>query len=111
MILDLILIQCIIVFIIDLSGAVDSFKLFISNILTKGKIQTTNYDLKPFTCSLCMTHWLGLLYLILTSQFTFGSYGLVCLLAFLTPVTSSILLYCKDLIIYVINKLNTKLYV
>lgn len=111
MIIDLILIQLIIVFIIDLSGAVESFKLFISKILTKGKIQTTNFDLRPFTCSLCSTWWIGLIYLLVCHSFTIPYIALVALLSFLTPLSSSILLLIKDLAIFLVNKLNMKLYV
>ena len=111
MIIDLILIQLIIVFIIDLSGAVESFKLFLSKILTKGKIQTTNFDLKPFTCSLCSTWWIGLIYLLICHSFTIPYIALVALLSYLTPLSSSILLLIKDLAIFLINKLNMKLYV
>ena len=111
MIIELILIQLIIVFIIDLSGAVESLKLFISKILTKGKIQTTNFDLKPFTCSLCSTWWIGLIYLLICHSFTIPYIALVALLSFLTPLSSSILLLIKDLAIFLVNKLNMKLYV
>lgn len=111
MIIDLILIQLIIVYIIDLSGAVESLKLFISKILTKGKIQTTNFDLKPFTCSLCMTWWIGLIYLLICHSFTIPYIALVALLSYLTPLSSSILLLIKDLVIFLVNKLNMKLYV
>ena len=111
MIIDLILIQLIIVFIIDLSGAAESFKLFISKILTKGRIQTTNFDLKPFTCSLCSTWWIGLIYLLICHSFTIPYIALVALLSYLTPLSSSILLLIKDLAIFLINKLNMKLYV
>ena len=110
MIIDLILIQLIIVFIIDLSGAVESFKLFISKILTKGRIQTTNFDLKPFTCSLCSTWWIGLIYLLICHSFTIPYIALVALLSYLTPLSSSILLLIKDLTIFLVNKLNMKLY-
>ena len=111
MIIELILIQLIIVFIIDLSGVVESFKLFLSKILTKGKIQTTNFDLKPFTCSLCSTWWIGLIYLLICHSFTIPYIALVALLSYLTPLSSSILLLIKDLAIFLINKLNMKLYV
>lgn len=105
MIIDLILIQLIIVYIIDLSGAVESFKLFISKILTKGKIQTTNFDLKPFDCSLCSTWWIGLIYLLICHSFTIPYIALVALLSFLTPVSNNILLLIKDLIGFEINKI------
>ena len=111
MIIDLILIQLIIVFIIDLSGAVESFKLFISKHLTKNKIVTTNFSIKPFDCSLCSTWWIGLIYLLICHSFTIPYIALVALLSYLTPLSSSILLLIKDLAIFLINKLNMKLYV
>lgn len=111
MIINLILIQLIIVFIIDLSGAVDSLKLFISKYLTKNKIVTTNFSLKPFDCSLCSTWWIGLIYLLICHSFTIPYIALVALLSYLTPLSSSILLLIKDLTIFIINKLNMKLYV
>lgn len=111
MIIDLILIQLIIVFIIDLSGAVESFKLFISKHLTKNKIVTTNFSIKPFDCSLCSTWWIGLIYLLICHSFTIPYIALVALLSFLTPLSSSILLLIKDLAIFLVNKLNMKLYV
>ena len=111
MIIELILIQLIIVFIIDLSGVVDSIKLFISKHLTKNKIVTTNFSIKPFDCSLCSTWWTGLIYLLICHSFTIPYIALVALLSYLTPLSSSILLLIKDLAIFLINKLNMKLYV
>ena len=111
MIIELILIQLIIVFIIDLSGVVDSIKLFISKHLTKNKIVTTNFSIKPFDCSLCSTWWIGLIYLLICHSFTIPYIALVALLSYLTPLSSSILLLIKDLAIFLINKLNVKLYV
>ena len=111
MIIELILIQLIIVFIIDLSGVVDSIKLFISKHLTKNKIVTTNFSIKPFDCSLCTTWWIGLIYLLICHSFTIPYIALVTLLSYLTPLSSSILLLIKDLAIFLINKLNMKLYV
>ena len=111
MIIELILIQLIIVFIIDLSGVVDSIKLFISKHLTKNKIVTTNFSIKPFDCSLCTTWWIGLIYLLICHSFTIPYIALVALLSYLTPLSSSILLLIKDLAIFLVNKLNMKLYV
>ena len=111
MIIELILIQLIIVFIIDLSGVVDSIKLFISKHLTKNKIVTTNFSIKPFDCSLCSTWWIGLIYLLICHSFTIPYIALVALLSYLTPLSSSILLLIKDLAIFLVNKLNMKLYV
>lgn len=107
MLIDLLIIQLITVILIDQSGAIESFKLFISNALTKGKIPSTNFSLKPLDCSFCMNHWIGLLFLLLTHQLTLVSYCVVLLLSFATPITNSILLLIKDLVLYLIN-LNYK---
>lgn len=105
LLLHLILLQIIIVFIIDLSGIINTFKSLISRFLTNGSITSYDYSLKPIDCSLCMTHHIGVLFLLLTHQFTLISYCMICLLSFLTPVTSSILLYMRDSLLYLINLL------
>ena len=94
-IFDLILLQLITVFIVDLSGGIESLKLFISGYLTKSKIKSTDFSMKPFDCSLCMMHWVGLIYLLVTG-FSIPSYAVVCILSLLTPVTSNLLLYIRD---------------
>lgn len=94
-IIDLILLQLITVFIVDLSGGIESLKLFISSYLTKSKIKSTNFPLKPIDCSLCMMHWIGVIYLLFTG-FTIPLYAVVCILSLLTPVTSNLLLYIRD---------------
>ena len=63
--LKLLCIQLICVLIIDISGFIDSVKWGVSKWLTKGKIQTTDYRIKPFDCSLCMTWWSCLIYMIM----------------------------------------------
>ena len=107
MIIDLSLIQLIIVFIVDVSGAIDSFKSLISKLLTKGRIDSTSFSLKPFDCSLCMTWWTCLVYLIVTHSFTLPFIAFAAALAYLTPVTYSILLFIRDSVLYLIN-LNYK---
>ena len=94
-ILDLIYLQIITVFIIDLSGVVDYIKLYISSYLTKKRITSYNFSLKPFDCSLCMFHWIGLSYLIITG-FDISLYCVVCVLSLFTPTVSNLLLYIRD---------------
>lgn len=69
-ILSLLLIQVIVVFIVDISGAIDSLKSGLKWLLTKGKMNSSNYILKPFDCSLCMTWWCSLIYLLCVGKFT-----------------------------------------
>lgn len=105
-IINLILIQLILVFIIDVSGFVDSVKLFISKYLTKSSIITSNYQLKPFDCSLCMMHWIGLLYILFMCPITYfiPYYALVCLLSLTTSNTGNLLFTMKDNLNKLIDK-------
>lgn len=69
-ILSLLLIQVIVVFIVDISGAIESLKSGLKWLLTKGKMSSSNYILKPFDCSLCCTWWTCLIYLLCVGKFT-----------------------------------------
>lgn len=103
--IDLLFISVIIVFIIDLSGIMPNIKGMISLLLTNGKIRKTDYSIKPFDCSLCMTFWIGLIYTLIFNP-TISYLCFVCLLSFFTEVIKNILYFMKD----VINELITKMY-
>lgn len=100
---DLILIQFIVVFIIDLSGITNTIKTLLSRILTKGRVTSTNFTLPLIGCSLCMTFWSCLTYLILNQSFTIPFIALTCMLAFTTITTKDLLLTLKDKITRFVN--------
>ena len=102
--INLFILTCIIVFIIDLSGFVDEMvnRLYYKYIKV-GDYHTLIPKLKPLTCSLCLTVWAGIIYLLITSQFTILMLGYVCLLAFLTPIIGDILVMIKDVLNKIIN--------
>ena len=102
--LNLLLIQFIVVVIIDDSGVIDSIKRLISRTLTKGKIETTDFDLKPFSCSYCSNFWVGIIYLLCVGQFTIPYIAFVLLLSSFCPITLSLLNLAKDICIKLINK-------
>ena len=102
-ILNLFLITFIVVFIVDVSGAVDSLKSGIKWLLTNGKMKNSNYDLKPWSCSLCMTFWIGLIYLLCTSNFTISYIACVCLLSASTGLLKDVWFLCEDIIKTIIN--------
>lgn len=59
--LELLALAFIVVYIVDETGIVNSFKTFIKSWLnTKSDI-----TLKPLDCSLCMTHWVCLVYVLI----------------------------------------------
>ena len=101
--LELLLICAIIIFICDLSGAIDD--LVIPLVKSAFNIQkNANISLKPFSCSLCMTFWIGLIYLLILRAFTIPNIAYVCMLAYLTPHLKAILLYIKEFLIWIENK-------
>ena len=84
MIHNLILIQFICVMLVDVTGVIEDMLTPIVRWLTGSKIGTVG---KPFSCSLCMTFWTGLIYLLCTGNFTIVNFTVLLLLACLTPVT------------------------
>lgn len=103
---NLILIQWIVVFIVDISGAVDTLKTFISGILTKGYIHTSDYRLKPIDCSLCTTFWISLIYISITHQFSFAYIAFICFLSAVTPLTLELYRTLYDLFLTILNKIK-----
>lgn len=92
-IIGLLLIQALCVFVIDYTGAVEELFTQLVKRLTGAKIGTLG---KPWDCSLCMTIWLSLLWLLIKGSFTLPYIGLVALLAALTPVTLDIIWFVRD---------------
>ena len=103
--LKLLCIQLICVLVIDISGFIDSIKYGISKFLTKGKIPTTDYRIKPFDCSLCMTWWSCLIYMICIGQVSVFLLAYILFLAIMTPVAKDIIVLLRDICIKVINKI------
>lgn len=99
MIIDLLLITLIIVFIIDISGVIDSMEEMLSKWL-KGKVKIP----KPFSCSLCSAWWIGLIYLICLKEFTLVNISIVALFAILTPVFSTFMVLVRETLIWAIEK-------
>lgn len=108
--LNLLILQLIIVFIVDLSGVMEHIKKRIWKWL-KGEKPYKDFEFKPFGCSLCMTFWTGLIYLLITHSFTIPYIAYVCLLAFLASTTASLLQLLKDALdtlLYFITRRITK---
>lgn len=103
--LNLLFIQLICVLVIDISGFIDSVKYGISYILTKGKFPKTEFRIKPIDCSLCMTFWTGLIYIICMGQFSLPYLAYILALAVMTPIVKDVIVLLKDICIYVINKI------
>lgn len=92
--LNIWLLSVIIVFIIDLSGIVES----IDNMLSRWMGYKCRLP-KPFSCSLCMTFWSGLIYIIINNKFSIPMVAYVSMVSLLTTVTESVLILLKELMI------------
>ena len=68
--LELLALAFIIVYIVDETGIVDSFKALIKRWLNT----KSNISLKPLDCSLCMTHWVCLAYAFIFNELSIYVY-------------------------------------
>lgn len=95
---DLLLIQFITVNLIDLSGFIQEAE----GILGKW-LHIRAHIPKPFSCSYCMTWWIGLTYLILTSNCTLPYVSILLGLCFLTTTTGDVMHLIKDFLTKIVD--------
>lgn len=100
--IELILLQLIVVFIVDLSGFVQTVKFWIwKKYIGIGSVDSFNF--KPWECSFCMTHHVGLIYLLVTCQFTLPHYVFLLLLCYFTPLSGELITLARDSLNKLIN--------
>ena len=88
---DLLFLTLIVVFIVDISGFTESWLGAFSKWLGHPV-----YSLKPFSCSLCMTWWSGIVYLLVTGRFCITLLAYVALMAFLSFPLSELLIFIQE---------------
>lgn len=98
------LVACIVVFVVDLSGFTDSWRDGLARILKVRELR----PLKPFDCSLCMTWWTCLLYPIFTGDFSLLTVASAAALAFLSRTIYAVLLFISESIQWLINKVTPR---
>lgn len=104
MIFDLFCITVIVCFIVDISGVVDSIKGAIVRFITGSKLPF-NFSIKPFDCSLCMSWWCGLIYLLAYGHFNLRSIVAVAMFAVAADTITSLILLVRDIIGSIINRI------
>ena len=94
-ILNILIISVICCCIVDISGFIEEFE----TILTKGlSMKTRAHIPKPFSCSLCLTHWLSVLYVIVIGEFSLMIYAIILLISIMTPVITEAILLLRGLL-------------
>ena len=109
MFLKLLIINLVVILVIDISGFITTFKHKLSRLLTKDKISTTEFRMRPFDCSFCMTFWCLLAYVVYTQQFTFITVFYIVVITHFTDVTKQVLLLLKDIAVKIINTIYDRL--
>lgn len=99
MCITLLLITICVVIVIDLSGIVDDVETRLSKWL-KGRVKIG----KPWGCSFCMSHHISLVYLLCVGKLTLPLYALILLFAFLTPVFSTLFVWVRETLVWLIDK-------
>lgn len=103
--INILCLALIVIFLVDISGIIDSLKWAIGRWLNIREVR-----LKPFDCSLCMTWWVGLAYIIIIGEFSI--YTLLCVSmvsAFSAPI-SNIITLARELLCAGINAIETLLW-
>lgn len=110
--MTIIMIEFIVCFIVDVSGVTYYIKKAIMKHLFKMKDpQPDQFTMKPFDCSLCMTFWISMIYIIIVHSFTIPSIAICCLAAMTSQQMTELIWLAKDLIqtpIDLLKKLMTK---
>ena len=97
MILELLLLTVIVCFVVDISGFIDTIKSLIWKWVFNGKREYREFRLKPLDCSLCMTFWIGIIWISIF-EFTLFNLLFVCLFAMMSEEITQILSTIKYLI-------------
>ena len=89
--LDVVFIQIIVCFIIDLSGVIQSIETGLSK-----RLHFKCVIPKPFSCSLCSGWWINLIYLIAVHQFTLPYIVFVAMVSFFSKNISGFLRWIQE---------------
>lgn len=104
MIIDILSITLITVIVTDQLHFWEDFSPYIKSLMTGGKFKSP-IKFKLFECSTCQAHWLCLIYLICTGNFTIINYTLVLIISWMTPIINDLLTLIKTLILKILNKI------
>ena len=92
-VVDILLLAAIIVFVVDLSGFTQTWKKWLGKWLG---VQIG--DVPPFDCSLCLTFWAGLIYLIVEGDFSIPALAYLALVSYCTVLMGEILTAIRELL-------------
>lgn len=89
--IDILILDLVVVWIVDLSGFTASWMGAVSRFIGKPV-----RPIKPFACSLCMSWWTGIVYAIATGCLSIPVVGYCALLAYLSFPISQLLIFIHE---------------
>lgn len=101
--IEIILISIICVYLIDLSKSIDNL---IKPLIKRFLKTKANITLGPLECSLCLTFWLGLFWMIATSNITQINILTLILASYFTTTIKALLELIKSTLEWIIFKTN-----
>lgn len=100
MIVELILIQLIAVYLTDVARMGDTLKEKLAR-----HLHCHIARLRPFDCSLCLTWWMGLLWLLLNWELSLANVATVAALSATADLTATAFFTIKDIVIKILSRL------
>lgn len=97
----MLLVALVTIYIVDISGFTESWRGLVAAKLHIGKMK----PLPPFDCGLCMTWWVCLVYALCVGQFNLWTIAFSALLSHLSNPIGQTLIFIREWITWVINKL------
>lgn len=98
---NLLLITAVVVYVVDLSGFTQSWLGWLSRLLG-GPVKS----FRPFSCSLCMTWWVTLLYCILRGELTIPLVAYCAALSFFSITVNQLFIFLRESLLWMIRKMN-----
>lgn len=92
---DILILSLVVIFIVDVSGFTQSWH----DALQRWIGRPIREDIKPFSCSLCMTWWTGLAYALISGNFNIPTVGYIALLAYLSFPISQFMIFIRELLL------------
>ena len=102
--IDLFLLTVAVAFIVDVSGFTQTWLGWISRFIGAKVTQ-----LRPFSCSLCMTFWTCIVFTLCTGTFNTATLAVSCILAALAYPIGQAIIFLQESLLALTNKLLSKL--
>ena len=105
--LELLLVAAVVVFVVDLSGFTQTWLGWLSKFTARygyGPVR----ELRPLSCSLCMTWWCCLLWTLTRGQFSIYTVAASAGLAFFSNTVNDVLIFLHEWATWVLSRLSPK---